>query len=289
MRKFSLKLRALAVCLMAVMLVCAFSGCAIVKNEGPNAGINYDVLKDGSIDASLIKAYLEYNYKKAVADTDGIVKLIYNANEINAQSLVKYEQMLDSEVKVNIDYTYRDADGVELGAATDHTYAIGSEIYTEAFDRALSELFLGDTAEITVEFSDEYGADGNGDATFAGKTVTFKVKLNYVEKKPVSSSGGNLSLNFKDANGENYYVGSVNGSMSFGDKYEVNADGSVSYADKVVSGEGGSVTVTDKFVTIVGGSSSSATTGNGGNYYFTTVEGIFGFNYTVFGMNKTQR
>ncbi len=285
MKKYSLKLRALALCLLAVMLTCAFCGCAIVKNDGPNVSFNYDVLKDGSIDTALIKAYLEYNYKKAVADTDGIIKLVYNASEINAQSLVKYEKMMENDVKANIDFVYRDADGVELGTVTDLTYAIGSEIYTETFDRMLSETFIGAEREITVGFPAEYGADGKGDASLAGKTVTFDVKLNYIENKPTSSKGSDLSFNFKDMTGDNYYVGAFNGSASLGDKYVVSGDGSVSYGDKVVTGEGGSVTVTDKFVTIVGGSSGNATVGNGDNFYFTTVDGISGFSYTVSGMS----
>lgn len=177
----------IGICMIPVII--ALIGYAVLLNRiEKNAASDSYINSDGTIDAKAAKNYVTMcDYKNITISREDnlpteseVQKLIDNALSSNTETVTESGTVLPEDAKVTLAYTVT-ADGTEMTdyAETDRSYTLGSNVYTENFDKAIASHKVGDDFEITIEFEDAFS-----NTNYAGKTVVFKGQVKSVDIVP---------------------------------------------------------------------------------------------------------
>lgn len=167
---------------LSVVALFLFSGCGakVAQDDTENTKSTSAETSSTAIEAN--KDLSEYvtlaNYKDISVDwTEG------EANELYTDALSdetpQSEKVTDRAVKkgdiANIDYTgYYKGEAFSGGSAEGYDLTIGSGSFIDGFEDGLIGVKVGETKDLNLTFPENYSGD------MAGKSVVFKVKVNYI-------------------------------------------------------------------------------------------------------------
>lgn len=115
----------------------------------------------------------EVSKPQEITDKDAVQYLETQLSNTPEYKKSKHEKIVEGDV-ANIDYVGK-IDGKKVSDASDEDYylTIGSDSFIEGFESGLVGHSAGETVTLDLTFPESYG-----DADYAGKAVTFTVKIN---------------------------------------------------------------------------------------------------------------
>lgn len=169
--------------LLALLLV----GCSKVASNDTESKKNTTAQNSGTAvtaKSDLSKYVTLSDYKNISIDwTEGEANTLYNNEIAKAEATTK--KVTDRAVKTgdiaNIDYAgYYKGEAFSGGTAEGYDLTIGSGSFIDGFEDGLVGVKVGESKNLNLTFPENYGGE------MAGKSVVFKVKVNYITEQTYS-------------------------------------------------------------------------------------------------------